>query len=57
MKKILLTSLTTPELVVRFADLALGQFKAELYGEISKYNRLYRQIVAIENELKIRSSV
>lgn len=46
--------LTLPQLVERFAADALKQFQAELYGEISKYNRLYREIVALEQELKAR---
>lgn len=54
MKKPLLAEMLTPQLVQKFIDLALAQFKAELYGEISVYNRLYRQIVAIEQELKMR---
>jgi hypothetical protein len=49
-----LGKMTAPQLVERFMELALGQFKAELYGEIAKYNRLYREIVAIEQELKSR---
>ncbi len=55
MKNVLLMDMTAPRLVERFIELALGQFKAELYGEIAKYNRLYREIVAIEQELKSRT--
>jgi len=44
-----------PQLVDRFTALALDQFKAELYGETKKYNRLYHEILAIERELKKRA--
>ena len=47
--------MTVPELVERFTALALGQFKAELHGEIAKYNRLFRELIAIEQELKNRA--
>lgn len=54
MKNALLADMTSPQLAERFTELALGQFKAELYGEIAKYNRLYDNIIAIEQELKSR---
>ena len=47
--------MTVPQLVERFTALALGQFKAELHGEIAKYNRLFRELIAIEQELKNRA--
>lgn len=49
-----LNEMTAQQLVVRFSELALGQFNAELYGETQKYNRLNREIVAIADELKSR---
>jgi Domain of unknown function (DUF2019) len=49
-----LKKLTVTQLVDRFAELALGQSKAELYGENAKYNRLYDAIVAVKDELKSR---
>lgn len=55
MKAVGLEKMTVPELVERFTTLALGQFKAEFYGQISKYNRMYDQIVAVEQELKKRA--
>jgi hypothetical protein len=55
MKNLALTDMTLPQLVELFTGDALKQFNAELYGDIAKYNRLYREIVAIEQELKSRS--
>ena len=47
-----LRKVTVPQLVEGFTELALGQFKAELNGEITKYNRLYDELETIELELK-----
>jgi hypothetical protein len=55
MKSSGLRAMTAPQLVERFTALALSQFKAELVGEIAKYNRLYDELLAIEEELKSRS--
>lgn len=54
-KSVDLAKMSVPQLVERFTALALGQFEAELYGEIAKYNRLYDQLEAIERELKNRT--
>src|SRR5579875_3657689 len=54
MKRADLESMTVVQLVERFTALAVDQFKAELYGENAKYNRLNRQIVAIGQELQAR---
>lgn len=54
MRKIRLTKLTVEQLVEKFVEVTLGQFQAELYDEIAKYNRLYRDMEAIEKELKGR---
>ena len=43
------------ELVERFAANCVEQNKALLWGEIAKFNRLFDQMVAIENELKSRA--
>jgi hypothetical protein len=48
-------SMTVAELVERLATLAIEQDKADLYEDIPRINRLYRQIKAIEAELKTRS--
>src|SRR3569623_1140236 len=55
MKKIDLQSLTVPQLVQRFAELALAQDHAQMFGKIKIYNRLYDDIVAVKNELAARS--
>ncbi|MGC2714229.1 MAG: DUF2019 domain-containing protein [Pseudolabrys sp.] len=55
MKTSILNGMTVPQLVERFTALALGQFKAELHGETGKYNRLFRELAAIEQELKARN--
>jgi len=47
--------LTVPQLTERFLTPALYQFKAELHGEIARYNRLFRELVAIAQELKARA--
>jgi Domain of unknown function (DUF2019) len=54
MKSFDLKGVTAAQLVERFTALALSQFKAELVGEIAKYNRLFRELLAIEEELKSR---
>lgn len=54
MKSADIQSMTVSQLVAEFATFALEQYKAELYGEISKYNQLYDKIVAIKDELKRR---
>ena len=50
-----LKKMTVPQLVERFTSLSLGQFKAELSGEIAKFNSLYDEVVAIKEELKSRA--
>ena len=48
-------NMTVSQLVNQFATFALEQYKAELYGEIARYNRLYDEIVAVKDELKGRA--
>jgi hypothetical protein len=43
------------ELVKKFTELALRQYEARLNDEIAKYNRLFRQMAAVAEELKERS--
>jgi hypothetical protein len=50
-----LAEIPTERLVERFAKFGLDQVKAELFGEIGKYNRLYREMASIASELKSRS--
>ena len=54
MKKDQIPARSAPELVSRFQQCGLEQDKALLYDEIAKYNRLYREMDAIKNELKSR---
>jgi hypothetical protein len=49
-----LAALSTSGLVNEFVETALAQDRAELHGEISKVNRLFLQLEAIEGELKSR---
>ena len=50
-----LGELTGEELVEQFASYAVGQNEALLMNEISKFNRLFDQLEAVEKELKERS--
>jgi hypothetical protein len=54
MKGPTLKNLDVAELVERFTSIALAQYTAELYGDISKYNRLYDELVEVREELKAR---
>lgn len=47
--------MSVSQLVEHFVMLALDQFKAELFGKIAKYNRCYRALIAIGDELKRRA--
>jgi hypothetical protein len=49
-----LQSLTVLQLVERFAELALAQDRAQMFGKIKLYNRLYDDVVAVKNELASR---
>ena len=55
MKGAALKDMSIDQLVARFIEITVGQFNAELHDEYAKYNRLYRQMEAIERELKSRS--
>ncbi len=41
-------------LVQRFIELCLGQYEAELRGELAKENRLIKDMFAVADELKTR---
>ncbi len=45
---------TVEELVDRFAAICVGQNDALELDEISKFNRLFREMISIENELRSR---
>jgi hypothetical protein len=55
MKRRNLESLCVPDLVDRFATIALEQDRALLYSEIAKFNRLFEKMNRVEAELKSRS--
>jgi hypothetical protein len=46
--------MTVPHLLQRFVAIGMDQDKALLRGEHEKFNRLFDEMVAIEEELKIR---
>jgi hypothetical protein len=50
-----LGTITVAQLVERFTALCVGQFQAELRGEIAKQNQLIRQSIAVADELKGRT--
>ncbi len=54
MKSVKLHELTIDGLVDRFAELGAAQDKAELYGEISKYNKLFKEMTAVDLQLRAR---
>lgn len=54
MKNAALKDMSVDQLVERFTAVTLSQFQAELYDEFGKYNKLYREMTAIEQELKSR---
>lgn len=49
-----LKEFTIDELVDRFAILGIEQDKAERYGEIPKYNKLFKEMTAVDEELRAR---
>ena len=49
-----LGSMTVTQLVDRFTELCLAQFRAELFDEVAKENRFIRQSIAVADELKKR---
>jgi hypothetical protein len=51
-----LKTMTVEQLVDRFAELGVAQDEAELYSRITLVNRLYRQMDAIDKELRARGS-
>jgi hypothetical protein len=45
---------TTEELLARFTALAVRQSEAQMDGDIAGYNRLFRQMTPVVDELKAR---
>src|SRR5687768_3327068 len=54
MKRIDLKPLTVSGLLECFAEIAIAQDEAELYGDTGKFNRLYDRLEEIERELRRR---
>ncbi|OYX65517.1 MAG: hypothetical protein B7Y95_24255 [Rhizobiales bacterium 32-66-11] len=54
MKKPKLSEMQTNELVDAFAGIGILQYNALDLGQIDKYNRLFKERIKIENELKSR---
>lgn len=54
MRQINLKPMTVDQLVERFAEIGIAQDTAELMGEISKFNKLYRQIKDVDTEFRAR---
>jgi hypothetical protein len=54
-KDVKLVTLSVDALVERFAEICLAQDEALLYSNIAKFNRLFDQMIAIEDELKSRT--
>jgi hypothetical protein len=54
MKRAALHAMTIEELVERFTAIALAQYEALEKDEFAKYNRLYGEMEAVRQELKIR---
>lgn len=49
-----LAALTTGQLVARFADIALAQDEAMLRDQTARFKRHYREMDAVDNELRAR---
>lgn len=54
MKQTELSTMSPANLVERFAEIVVAQDQALLGGEHSKFNRLFRQMMDVANELKAR---
>ncbi len=55
MKREGLAEMSNEDLVERFTTMALQQDEALLMDEIGKYNRIYDQMDAVKQELKVRA--
>jgi hypothetical protein len=54
MKRAKLADMTLADLAERFAQIGVAQDQALLAGETAKFNRLFRQMMDVANELKGR---
>jgi hypothetical protein len=55
MKRVNVHEMTVKELVERFISLCLAQDQAVLMDEFSKFNRLFGEMEAVKQELKMRT--
>lgn len=55
MKQAKLSSSTTNELVVQFAEIGVAQYEAILNLDARRYNRLYDEMTLVSQELKQRA--
>lgn len=54
MKRVNREELSVDDLIRQFVELGLAQFEADLDDDIAQYNRLFREMMAVERELKSR---
>ncbi len=54
MRPVALEKLTVDQLVDRFTEIGIAQDKAELMGEVGKFNRLFDQMHLVDIELRAR---
>jgi hypothetical protein len=54
MKQVDLGAMSSKNLVERFAEIVVAQDRALLGGETTRFNRLFRQMMDVANELKGR---
>lgn len=54
MKRRNINQMTSAELVQEFVEAAVAQDAAELHGQSAKYNRFFKQMMDVTNELRIR---
>ena len=54
MKRIKLEEMATDALVERFAEIGIAQDEALFHDQVSKYNRLFDKMVAVDDELRRR---
>lgn len=55
MTRLTLREMSVEQLVDRFATLALAQDEADLDSDIERYNRAFREMMAVQDELKKRT--
>ena len=55
MKQVRFDRMTVDQLVDDFVSLALAQYDTDLDGDVKRYNKLFREMRALESELKSRA--